>query len=165
MSKIRFDNNCFIIPAKDPWKDLFFKEAFFLYNNREKIYSDIRMFLTPLPFENNLAYTGRSGLQDATLGIYLKWWDECEQAVIKDGDEVTALTYFIAGSPLSGSNRCSAVTKDGKTYSFQFSCPFRDIWAPFMRINQSYTETKSLYPAYTLEETIEILRAGLVNLD
>ena len=68
------------------------------------------MFLTPLPFENNLAYTGSSGLRNATLGVYLEWWSECERAVIKkDGGEVQALTYFIAGSPLSGSNHCSAV--------------------------------------------------------
>ena len=153
------------MPSYEPWKTLFLKEAFFLYNNREKIYSDIRMFLTPLPFENNLAYSGRSGFQDATLGIYLKWWDECEKAVLKNDGEVYALTYFIAGSPLSGSNRCSAVKRNAETIEFSFSCRFSDIWSPFMKINQSYSETKRLFPAYSLEETIEILRTGLVNLE
>ena len=51
------------------WKELFFKEAFFLYEHREAIYSDERMFCTPLPFENNLAYSGNYGLDNATLGV------------------------------------------------------------------------------------------------
>ena len=83
----------------DSWKDLFFKEAFFLYENKEKIYADVRMFLTPLPFKNNLAYTGAAGMQGATLGVYLKWWDQCDEALLKKNGEVYALTYFIAGSP------------------------------------------------------------------
>ena len=63
------------------WKKLFFWEAFFLYEHKEQILADSRMSLTPLPFENNLAYTGTSGLRNATLGVYLEWWDECERAV------------------------------------------------------------------------------------
>ena len=43
---------------KDPWKELFLQEAFFLYEHRDAVYADSRMFLTPLPFDNNLAYTG-----------------------------------------------------------------------------------------------------------
>lgn len=51
------------------------------------------MFLTPLPFKNNLAYTGTSGLKDATLGVYLEWWDECDRAIIKKDGVVQSLTY------------------------------------------------------------------------
>ena len=149
----------------DSWKDLFFKEAFFLYENKEKIYADVRMFLTPLPFKNNLAYTGAAGMQGATLGVYLKWWDQCEEALLKKNGEVYALTYFIAGSPLSGSNRCSAVKRNGDTIEFSFTCMFSSIWGPFMNINQSYSETKRLFPAYSLKDTVEILHAGLVNAE
>ncbi len=152
-----------MMETDNAWKDLFLKEAFFLYENKEKIYSEIRMFLTPLPFKNNLAYTGAAGMQGATLGIYLKWWDACEEALLKKNGEVYALTYFIAGSPLSGSNRCSAVKRNGDTIDFSFNCRFSDIWGPFMNINQSYSETKRLFPAYSLEDTVKILRAGLVN--
>lgn len=59
--------------GEEPWKRLFYKEAFFLYEHRDRILSDSRMFLTPLPFQNNLAYSGTSGLGDATLGVYLEW--------------------------------------------------------------------------------------------
>lgn len=145
---------------KKVWKELFFQEAFFLYERREKILEDSRMFLTPIPFENNLAYSGTSGLRNATLGVYLEWWDECEHAVIKMDDQVQALTYFIAGSPLSGGNHCSAVDRKGETITIQFS-PFLPIWSSFMRINQRYDEAKRIYQGYTLEETISKLRYRL----
>ena len=143
---------------KEPWKELFFKEAFFLFEHRDAVYADSRMFLTPLPFDNNLAYTGTSGLRNATLGVYLEWWDSCERAIFKDKGEVTALTYFIAGSPLSGSNRCNVVNRRGETKTIVFSSPFTEIWSSFMRINQRYTEAKQIYQAYSLEETIAKLR-------
>ena len=65
-----------------------------------------------------------------------------------------------AGSPLSGSNSCSAVNREGKTFTVRFITPFSDIWRSFMEINSRYADLKELYPesAYTLEETIEKLR-------
>ena len=143
---------------KEPWEELFLKEAFFLYEHRDVIYADSRMFLTPLPFENNLAYTGTSGLGNATVGVYLEWWDNCNRAIFKDKGEVTALTYFIAGSPLSGSNHCSVVNRKGMSKSVVFPGPFSDIWSSFMRINQRYTVARQIYQSYTLEETIAKLR-------
>ena len=56
--------------GEEPWMAQFYKEAFFLYDHRDRIMSDSRMFLTPIPFPNNLAYSGTSGLSDATLGVY-----------------------------------------------------------------------------------------------
>lgn len=144
-------------PERPAWERLFLQEAFYLYEHREQIMVDSRMFLTPLPFKNGLAYTGTSGLNQATLGIYLEWWDDCEKAVIREKDKVEALTYFIAGSPLSGANNCSAVDREGRSVTMQFS-PFSPIWSSFMRINQRYTEAKQRYQSYTLEETIAKLR-------
>ena len=144
-------------PERPAWERLFLQEAFYLYEHREQIMADSRMFLTPLPFKNGLAYTGTSGLNQATLGIYLEWWDDCEKAVIREKDKVEALTYFIAGSPLSGANHCSAVDRKGQSVTMQFS-PFLPIWSSFMRINQRYTEAKQRYQSYTLEETIAKLR-------
>lgn len=139
------------------WVETFLQNAFFLYEHREAILSDSRMFLTPLPFKNNLAYTGTSGLQNATLGVYLEWWKACEKSVIRDEDgTVRALTFFFAGSPLSGSNSCRAVTREGKEEAVRFS-PFIDIWRTFMEINTRYTEAKQVCQAHTLEETIRNL--------
>ena len=147
-------------PEAEPWQELFFKEAFFLYEYRDAIFADSRMFLTPLPFGNNLAYTGTSGLNSATLGVYLEWWNNCERAVIKKDGEVFALTYFIAGSPLSGSNNCCAITKDGKFMGIRFPNPFYEIWRPFMDINVRYTEAKQAFQAYSLEETVARLKSA-----
>lgn len=145
---------------KEPWEELFLKEAFFLYAHREQIYSDSRMFLTPVSFRNNLAYSGTSGLKDATLGVYLEWWDSCPRSVIRSGEEIVALTYFIAGSPLSGSNKCSVVDRAGKSRGHVFTSPFMEIWSSFMKVNGRYTEAKQIYQAYTLEETLEKLRGA-----
>ena len=153
-------------PAKEDnaWMDLFCKNAFFLYEHRDAILSDSRMFLTPLPFKNNLAYTGTNGLQNATLGIYLEWWEACQQTVLRNEDgTVRALTYFFAGSPLSGSNSCCAVTRAGRRETVQFS-PFIDIWRSFININTRYTEAKQVYQAYTLEETIQAIQASADRL-
>ena len=144
--------------GEEPWKRLFYKEAFFLYEHRDRILSDSRMFLTPLPFQNNLAYSGTSGLGDATLGVYLEWWASCERSVIKKDGEIHALTYYLAGSPLSGINRCNAVTRNGETENVSFSGSFAELWHPFMAINKRYTEAQGIYQAYSLEETIARLR-------
>ena len=145
--------------GKEPWMAIFYKEAFFLYGHRDRILSDSRMFLTPLPFQNNLAYSGTSGLSDATLGVYLEWWESCERSVIKKDGEIHALTYYLSGSPLTGINRCNAVTRDGITEKVSFSGSFAELWRPFMAINKRYTQAKRIYQAYSLEETLAILRS------
>lgn len=142
----------------DGWRSLFLREAFFLHDHRDAVYADSRMFLAPVPLGNNLAYTGSAGLGNATLGVYLEWWDACEKSVIKDGKGIRALTYLLAGSPLSGRNRCSVVTRDGKTETVEFSGPFSDLWRPFMDLNRRYSDAKQRYRAYTLKETVERLR-------
>ena len=142
----------------DGWRSLFLREAFFLHDHRDAVYADSRMFLAPVPLGNNLSYTGSAGLGNATLGVYLEWWDACEKSVIKDGNGIRALTYLLAGSPLSGRNSCSVVTRDGKTETVEFSGPFSDLWGPFTAINRRYSEAKQRYRAYTLQETIELLR-------
>lgn len=149
-----------VSPQVAEWEKLFLTESFFLYENRDRILSDRRMSLTPTPFKNGLAYTGSSGLGDATLGVYLEWWGTCKRSVIKYDGEVLGLTYRIAGSPLSGSNSCSAVNREGRTFTVRFISPFSDIWSSFMSINSRYADIKKHYPAsvYTLEETIAKLK-------
>lgn len=145
-------------PKREEWEELFLKEAFFLYENRKRILSDISMALTPTPFRNGLAYSGSSGLGGATLGVYLEWWDACRKSVVSYDEGIYALTYRIAGSPLSGSNSCSAVTRDGRTITVHLMSPFSDAWGSFMRINRRYAEMKPFHHAYTLEETIAKLK-------
>ena len=137
-------------------KELFLKNAFYLLAHRERILSDSRMFLCPVPIQSALAYVGTTGLHNPTLGIYLEWWLQADCAMQTDKKGRRSLVYHLAGSPLSGSNRSSMVYEDGKK---ELVClpSFISHWSPFMSINRRYTEAKQLYQAYTLPEVLAIL--------
>lgn len=150
-------------PVKDEREDeekelerLFLSNAFVLLDNRERILSDSRMFLCPLPIRNGLAYTGTSGFHHPTLGIYIEFWLHCPAATVMKDNGEKWLLWHIAGSPLSGSNRCSLVNSQGEWKCEQVSS-FSGIWRPFMEINSRYNEAKSKYDAYTLRRVLSIL--------
>lgn len=145
--------------GKDGVKDFFYKNAFLFYRNAHRILNDSRMFLTPVPVQSGLAYTGTSGLQNPTLGVYIEWWLNCDADVTKDSEGREALTCRIAGSPLSGNNHCTCVYPDGKT-GVICHCPFVNVWSTFMKINKRYTKAKQMYDAYTLPEVVELLQAA-----
>ena len=136
---------------------LFLDNAFVLLANRERILSDSRMFLCPLPFcRNGLAYMGTSGFERPTLGIYLEFWMTCDQASLVDDNDGKWLLHHIAGSPLSGSNRCRFVDERGEEKIVQVS-EFKKVWTTFMDINRRYAKAKEEYEAYTLREVLGIL--------
>lgn len=141
---------------------LFYTNVFLFWNCRDIIYQDSRMFLAPVPVKNGLAYTGTSGFRNPTLGVYLEWWERCQQAHITiekgvaDKYQEERLVWYIAGSPLSGSNVCSSVDKSGKTKTTPVY-PFITLWRSFMEVNAHYDPIKPLYQAYTLEQVADIL--------
>lgn len=137
-------------------KTLFLNNAFLFLQNKDRIMSDSRMFLCPIPIQNGLAYTGTAGFNHPTLGVYLEWWLSCEKAMILKEDKTEWLVYFISGSPLSGANKCGIVNEKGDIGS-ESICPFSSIWSSFTSINKRYDEEKSLYQAYTLEEVVKKL--------
>ena len=122
----------------------------------DKILADSKMFLAPVPIKNGLAYFGTSGFQNPTLGVYIEWW-KCHKCawVIDDFGEKQPLVY-IAGSPLSGANKCAYVGAEGESYGVSVT-KFAPIWQSFVNVNTRYTEAKQRYEAYTLEEVIEKL--------
>ena len=142
---------------------LFCNNAFRFLQYRNRIMSDSRMFLCPVPIQSGLAYTGTSGFQRPTLGVYLEWWLNCESALICDENGMKKLVYRIAGSPLSGSNSCGVVDENGKPES-ESILPFSPLWSSFMRINNRYDEAKSLYQAYTLKDVVDILEGDSLSL-
>lgn len=142
---------------KDEIEELFFKDnAFFFYRNADRILKDSRMFLAPVPVRSGMAYTGSSGFEKPTLGIYIEYWLYSEADVTKDKDGNDALTCHIAGSPLSGRNSCACVYPDG-TMKSRSHYPFVPVWRDFIRINKRYSEAKQRYEAYTLQQVWEIL--------
>lgn len=144
-------------------RSLFCDNAFRFLQYRNKIMSDSRMFLCPVPIQNGMAYTGTSGFHNPTLGVYLEWWLNCESALICNGNGMKKLVYQIAGSPLSGSNSCGVVDKNGKTETKSIH-PFSSLWPNFMRINSRYDEAKSQYQAYTLKQVVDILEKESLSL-
>ncbi len=74
---------------------------------------------------------------------YIEWWKHHKCAwVIDEFGEKQPLVY-IAGSPLSGANKCAYVGADGESCS--------------VSVNTRYTEAKQRYEAYTIEEVVEKL--------
>ncbi len=135
---------------------VFYDHAFFFLANKDRILSDSRMFLAPVPIQSGLAYTGTSGFHNPTLGVYLEFWTSCKYTTIIDEDGRKSLVCRIAGSPLSGCNKCDVVFEDGKVEPVQIR-NFRYLWPSFMEINRKYDEAKATCESYSLQQVIDIL--------
>lgn len=138
----------------------FTDHAFFFLDHREKILSDSRMFLAPVPVQSGLAYFGTSGFKRPTLGVYIEWWMTCIPAIISHDGKDAWLVYHIAGSPLSGRNCCGIVNANGECRSRALPSPFSAVWSSFVKVNTRYDEAKERYEAYSLEEVVKLLEAN-----
>lgn len=134
---------------------LFTDNAWFLLDNADKVFADSRMFLAPVHINNHLAYLGRNGFEHPTVGVYLEWWKNHSQAAT---DAKGNLVWYIAGSPLSGSNCCATVDRKGEIHDMEQRTQFLDIWKSFVNVNNRYNDAKSTCEAYTLEELLIVLR-------
>ena len=137
-------------------KERFIKNAFFFLAHKERILTDSRMFLCPVPIMGILAISGTSEFNYPTLGIYLQWWETCAGAMRTNKKGRQSLVYYMAGSPLSGRNHSAEVYENGETKIVQL-CPFIDHWSPFVHINNMYKNTKQKYQAYSLQQVLDIL--------
>ena len=141
---------------------LFLQYTHRLIAESDRILADSRMFLAPVPIRNGLAYTGTAGLRNPTLGVYIEWWRNHKCAWAEDKRGALRPLYYIAGSPLSGCNKCAYIGPEGDGCTVSVY-PFSPVWRSFMSVNAHYTEAKQLYEAYSLEEVIEILFGGNTN--
>lgn len=143
------------VNSRDEKERFFYSHAFFFFTHAEQIFSDSRMFLAPVPVQSGLAYSGTSGFQRPTLGIYLEWWLNNPCSIFDDGHD-KHLVWLIAGSPLSGSNKCGIVDQKGRS-TVRAIYPFKEVWTSFVRVNNRYAEFKGKYAAFTLEEVYQLL--------
>lgn len=134
-------------------RSLLFKNIRLIYDNRERILTDSRMFLAPLPCAGGLVYCGTRMFDKPVLGVYLQWWMSCSEAHPKDDEWV----YYISGSPLSGSNSCGIVDSNGRAKSTCLS-GFLNAWRTFIQVNEMYQGQSDTYEHYSLREVIERLK-------
>ena len=142
----------YLAETKDA-KSLLFKDIRLIYDNAERILTDSRMFLAPLPCAGGLAYCGTRMFDKPVLGVYLQWWMSCEEAHSKDDEWV----YYISGSPLSGMNSCGKVDSNGSAKRTSLS-GFANAWRTFTRINKLYQGLSDTCEHYTIKEVIERLK-------
>ena len=138
-------------------RELLSRNLHLLYAHKDEILNNPKMFFTPVAVGHNLAYSGRSGFENPTLGIVLEWLERCPYAKDIDANGEVALLYWLAGSPLSGCNKCSFISKDGttSTHPIRVARGFWCTWRAFMRINRKYAEQKKTAEAYTLDEVLK----------
>ena len=134
---------------KEEDKVRFIKNAFFFLAHKERILTDSRMFLCPVPIES-------IGFADSTLGIYLQWWETCAGAMFTDKKGRRGLLYKLSGSSLSGHNIADVVHEDGTTKNVELH-PFKDYRNSFIHINNIYKSAKQKYQAYSLQQVLDIL--------
>lgn len=147
-----------ISPELKRTRELFKRNAVELYRHRDEICADSRMFLASVDMDCNLAYTGTSGLEWVTLGVWIEWWNELEQCRSgKDGNE--RMVVYIAGSPLSGQNSCTAVNERGEESRVSFG-EFKPLWKTFAEVNKRYFEAAQRFESYSLEKVLQ--RLGII---
>ncbi len=136
--------------------ELFATHAHLFYHYTDRILKDPRMAMALVKMDNNLAYSGTSGLSGATLGVYVTWWQKEDTARMMGKDGILKLMCQFAGSPLSGMNGCNLYGSDGKWEHIHLKY-FRGTWGSFMSINRAFHEKYSDVQAYTLDEVINLL--------
>lgn len=134
---------------------LFYENVPLFLANADKILSDIRLFLAPVPVQNGLAYTGTSGFHRPTLGVYIEWWLYYkEDSIDRKGRPI----WYISGSPLSGRNVCASVDRKGNDHKAKLNGRFSSVWGTFVDVNTRYDEAKRCFMTYTLEEVVALLK-------
>lgn len=136
---------------------LFTDNAFLLLAHKRQIMKDSKMCFAPIDVSNGLAYSG--AFRPATLGAYIEWWATCAEALRMNEAGEKSLVYRLAGSPLSGANRCMQVYEDGRTETVSVD-GFKELWNPFVKIINRYAIDNECTEHYSLQEVVDILSVG-----
>lgn len=130
--------------------NFFVEHAFCFFDNGEEILSDSRMFYAPIPPYSRIA----------TLGMFVKWWKTCRTDITKDRDGIDALTFSIAGNPLTGTNYCRCVYRDGRIAKISHR-DFLSVWSDWRKIcKEDEMERLSCDKYYSLRDVYGILKAS-----
>ncbi len=128
---------------------LFVANAHFLFENRERVFSDSQMFLAPVNVMSGGAYIG--AFVKPTVGTYVEWW-------LRRGKE--ELAYHVSGSPLSGTNVSKAIAKDGSLVPLGCGASFISLAKEYIDAHKRYLAERRKFKAYSLSEVLMRLRNG-----
>ena len=127
--------------------ELLIANAHFLLDNKDIVFSDSRIFFAPVNVGSGGAYIGT--FVKPTIGTYVEWWLERGQ------DD---LVICVSGSPLSGANASTVVTKDGKHTRINTDERYLDLAREFRNVHGRYRDIRENCDAYTFEEAIEQIK-------
>ena len=136
---------------------LFAESAWLLFENKERILADPRMAYVPIDMSNCLAYAGSRAFEGATIGAYLELWSG-ELGRRTDEQDEPFLVIQVAGSPLSGMNKCLIVKQNGEM-SLLLLDRFPGTWHLFLNLCRKYRESTYHGTILTLEQVVLLLRA------
>lgn len=137
---------------------LFLDNAFLFFKHKDRILADARMYSCQVPFKSGF------GFLRPTLRTYLYWWHTHENALILKEDESEWLVYFITGNPMTGSNKCEIVNKDGDK-DWKQIIPFAAVHTSFSAAKLQGKASDYADNTYTLREIVDILKNDESGLD
>ncbi len=130
--------------------ELFEENAHFLFENRERIFADSRMFLAPVNVMSGAAYIG--SLVKPTVGTYIEWW-------LRRGKE--ELAYLVSGRPISGANVSRAIAKGGSLVPLPSPGIFLNLVKEFTNAHKRYIAERRCFEAYSLLEVVMRLKNAI----
>ena len=92
------------------------------------------------------------------MGIYLEWWATCPLATHVDEEGVLWLVTDFGGIPLSGTNRTTFVSEDGRR-DMRPVHDFTALWSSYQEVNVRYNKAKRYCRSYNFFELVKLLEA------
>lgn len=130
--------------------DLFIANVNNIIANEQLIFSDSRIFMCPIDMDCELHKSGK--LKPTTLGAYLEWWLNYNEASDPDGNPLVRLT----GNPLSGANNCIAADFDGTRRSITLFNDYKGTYNSFIGVSDRYNEHNGKCEAYSFEHVLQL---------
>lgn len=143
---------------------LFLDNAFLFLDSSNLVFSDSRIFLSPIPIRHKLLLKDDTALRNPTLGVFVEWWRTCRSSDFMDSDGKEWIVCRLYGYPLTGTNKCDILNRNGETRHNAVRS-FNEAWHAFADINSRYDDAKSKYMSYTLRESLFVLSKEHIHVN
>lgn len=134
---------------------LMVEHSWFLFDNKDSVFRDSKMFLTPVNIQSGGIPIGT--IVKPMLGTYLEMWS--------DMDDKSILPIRCAGSVLSGSSWSKGVDRDGNVVDINPETRYSEMLKRFESYHSRYADERRKFSSYSLMETIMRLRGVVPTYD